>query len=172
MSEKNISFEEFSFLFPGEFRLFALSASYAACKAPGRVYNPLLIYGTDLELKNDLKQCVLGYLEAELKLEVILLTAGEFCIEYFAALLKGVPDKYRDRFRNADALIVEDLQELGLFCPGLQDRFGNLLQAFFLDFKQVVLFSVKPLDQIKGLSNPDLVSQFEWGLEVELERAA
>jgi chromosomal replication initiation ATPase DnaA len=92
-------------------------------------------------------------------------------MEYLVTLQKGYPDKYREKFSQADAIIIDNLQELGLFRQCLQDRFSNLLKAYFADYKQVVLFSRQPLDQIKGLANPNLISQFEWGLEVEMEEA-
>jgi chromosomal replication initiation ATPase DnaA len=64
-------------------------------------------------------------------------------------------------------LIVDDIQLLGKQCPQQQSRFQNMLQSLCADFKQIVMFGEVPVDQIKGLSNPELISQFEWGLEME-----
>jgi chromosomal replication initiator protein len=149
---------------------FAAAAAKAVAESPAKIYNPLFIHGAVGLGKTHLMHAI-GHQIAKNKKggkppKVVYVTSEQFTNEFITAIQHGEIIKFRKRFRQADLLLIDDIQ----FFAGKersQEEFFHTFNALFDGNKQIILTSDYPPSNIKNLEQR-LVSRFEWGLAAEL----
>jgi chromosomal replication initiator protein len=147
---------------------FAHAACLGVARSPARAYNPLFIYGGTGLGKTHLMQAIGNSLLSRQKDATICYLSCEIFInEYIDALQNSSLTAFRKKYRQADLLLIDDIQ----FLAGkerMQEEFFHTFNALFDQHKQIVLTCDRPASEIPGLEHR-LVSRFEWGLVTELE---
>jgi len=147
--------------------------AHAACQAVATKscvgYNPLFIHGSSGLGKTHLMHAI-GHeiLRRRPDTRVIYLTCERFTNEFIEAIRKGDIEKFRRRYRSSDVLLIDDVQ----FLAGKersQEEFFHTFNTLLDGRNQVVLTSDRPACEIKSIE-PRLISRFECGLAVELQR--
>ena len=146
----------------------AHAASLAVAQAPARTYNPLFVYGGVGLGKTHLMQAIGQYVWAKKKNVKVLYVSSELFInEFIDAIQHSNLVKFRKRYRQADLLLIDDIQFLG-GKERSQEEFFHTFNTLFDGHKQIVLSSDRPASEIANLEHR-LVSRFEWGLTAELQ---
>jgi len=147
---------------------FAHAAALAVAEAPGEAYNPLFLHGPPGLGKTHLLGAIAGYLrENHPELTVHYTTAERFTSEFVAALRAEGPERFKQRYRALDALLIDDVQVLE-GKPRTEEEFVHTFNALFAAGKQIVLSSDRPPGSLSRLEER-LRDRFEWGLTVEME---
>ena len=157
----------------GENSKVAYSAAEMISKAPGQKFNPLFITGAVGIGKTHLMQAI-GHavLKNFPKLKVKYAKTEEFTNQLVDSCRKGSDSfdemkKFRDRYRNVDVLLLDDIQ----FAEGkkrTEEEIFNTFDALFHAGKQIVFASDRPVETFE--KTPDrLKSRYEWGLSVEIK---
>ena len=156
------SFENFVV---GEGNRLAYEVAREVAENPGRVYNPLFIYGNVGLGKTHLLQAI-GNFCASKGMSVIYRSATDFSEEMVEAIKAGKIKEFRDRYRSVDLLLLDDVQ----FLSGkerTQVEFFNIFNHMFLSERQIVLASDRHPRELRDVSDR-LISRFEGGLVVEI----
>ncbi|HEV2047449.1 MAG TPA: chromosomal replication initiator protein DnaA [Chthoniobacterales bacterium] len=149
----------------------AHAASLAVAQSPARTYNPLFIYGGVGLGKTHLMQAIGQYVVVKKKgMKVMYLSSELFINEFIDAIQHNNLVKFRKRYRQADLLLIDDIQFLG-GKERSQEEFFHTFNTLFDGHKQIVLSSDRPASEIANLEHR-LVSRFEWGLTAELQPPA
>ncbi len=158
------TFDEFVI---GPSNSFAHAAALAVAQAPGRAYNPLFIYGQTGLGKTHLLQAVGHHVLESPGKSVAYISSETLLNEYVNALQNRSIVDFRNKYRNVDVMLVDDIH----FLAGkerLQEEFFHTFNALYDARKQIIMTSDRPASEISGLEQR-LVSRFEWGLVTELE---
>jgi chromosomal replication initiator protein len=146
----------------------AAAAAQAAAQAPGKVYNPLFIYGDTGLGKTHLMQSIAHELVRRTPtLRIAYVGTEQFTNEFIGAIQTGQMGDFRRRFREIDLLLVDDVQ----FLKGkesTQEEFFHTFNAIYEAGRQIVLNSDRPPREIPGLE-ARLVSRFEWGMVANVD---
>ena len=146
----------------------AHAASLAVAQSPARTYNPLFMYGGVGLGKTHLMQAIGQHVCAKKKnAKVMYLSSEGFINEFIDAIQHNTLVKFRKRYRQADLLLIDDIQFLG-GKERSQEEFFHTFNTLFDGHKQIVLSSDRPPSEIANLEHR-LVSRFEWGLTAELQ---
>ena len=146
----------------------AHAASLAVAKTPAKTYNPLFIYGGVGLGKTHLMQAIGQYVWSKKKNSKVMYLSSELFInEFIDAIQHNNLVKFRKRYRQADLLLIDDIQFLG-GKERSQEEFFHTFNTLFDGHKQIVLSSDRPASEIANLEHR-LVSRFEWGLTAELQ---
>ena len=147
---------------------FAHAACEAVAKRKGPGYNPLFIHGGSGLGKTHLMQAIgHQWLKGVPASRVVYLTCEKFTNEFIDAVRKGDLERFRKRYRNAEAMLLDDVQFLG-GKERSQEEFFHTFNTLLDGRCQVILTSDKPASEIKNLE-PRLISRFECGLTVEIQ---
>lgn len=145
----------------------AYAAATAVSKSPGKTYNPLFLYGGVGVGKTHLMQAI-GHklIERGLVKRVVYCMGEDFTNEIIEAIRNKTTKQFRDKYRKADALLIDDIQ----FIAGkekVQEEFFHTFNTIYREGGQVVLTSDKEPSEIKGLEDR-LRSRFEGGLAIDI----
>ncbi len=145
--------------------------AHAACQAvshnPGKVYNPLFIYGGVGLGKTHLLQAIGN--EVSKKTNKILYTTSEnFTNDYIQSVKSGRAKEFKDRYRNVDLLLIDDVQFMG-GKDGTQQEFFHTFNELQQGDKQIILTSDKTPKLIPALE-ARLASRFESGMVVDVSQ--
>jgi len=147
---------------------FAHAAALAVAQSPAKTYNPLFIYGGVGLGKTHLMQAIGQEIGSRGKgSKVLYISSERFTNEFIDAIQNSTLVKFRKRYRQADVLLIDDIQ----FLSGKersQEEFFHTFNTLFDGHKQIVLSSDRPPSEIANLESR-LVSRFEWGLTAELQ---
>lgn len=147
---------------------YAHAACLAVSNSPGKTYNPLFIYGGVGLGKTHLMQAIgQAALAKRRTAKVVYLTSETFTNEFIDAIQNSTLVKFRKRYRQADVLLIDDIQFLA-DKGRTQEEFFHTFNTLFDGHKQIVLSSDRPPNEIANLETR-LVSRFEWGLTAELQ---
>ena len=162
---RNYTFDSFII---GPSNNFAHAACMAVAQSPAKAYNPLFIYGGVGLGKTHLMQAIGNYIMLQKsKARICYLSCEAFTNDYIDAIQNRGLIGFRKKYRQADVLLIDDIQ----FLAGkerMQEEFFHTFNALFDQHKQIVLTCDRPACEIPGLEHR-LVSRFEWGLVTELE---
>jgi chromosomal replication initiator protein len=146
----------------------AHAASLAVAQYPAKTYNPLFVYGGVGLGKTHLMQAIGQFVLAKNKnIKVMYLSSELFINEFIDAIQHSNLVKFRKRYRQADLLLIDDIQFMG-GKERSQEEFFHTFNTLFDGHKQIVLSSDRPASEIANLEHR-LVSRFEWGLTAELQ---
>ncbi len=149
---------------------FAYAASLAVAEDPSNVYNPLFIYGSVGLGKTHLMNAIGNYIVQEDPMKNVLLTSSEsFTNELIDAIVKKKDtSELRNRMRNVDVLMVDDIQFLSK-TKSTQEEFFHTFNDLYSKGKQIIISSDRPPKDIPTIEER-LRSRFEWGLIVDIQK--
>ncbi len=150
---------------------FAQNVSLAVAESPGKMYNPLFIYGGPGLGKTHLMHSIGHYiLEHNPNMKVLYVTCEFFTNEVVESIRSGNTssiNEMRNKYRSVDVLMIDDVQFI-IGKEGTQMEFFNTFNALRDMGKQIILTSDKPPKDLKGLDER-LISRFEWGLVADIQ---
>ncbi|MGM0442029.1 MAG: chromosomal replication initiator protein DnaA [Elusimicrobiota bacterium] len=146
--------------------------TYAACKAvaenPGENYNPLFIYGGVGLGKTHLMQSIGNYVKQNFPdYMIVYISTGKFIEEVINAIEKGTINELRNRYKDVDLLLIDDIQFLEK-SESTQEEFFHIFNDMHDVKKQIVITSDKPPKKLTTLEER-LKSRFEWGLTTDVK---
>jgi chromosomal replication initiator protein len=158
----------FDYFVIGKSNELAAAAAHACAQAPGKVYNPLFIYGDTGLGKTHLMQAIAHEIVMRKpETRVTFIGTEQFTNELVAAIQNRTTADFRRRFRETDLLLVDDVH----FLKGkeaMQEEFFHTFNALYEGGRQIVLTSDRPPSEIPGLE-ARLVSRFQWGMVADIE---
>ncbi|MDB4384728.1 chromosomal replication initiator protein DnaA [Opitutaceae bacterium] len=146
----------------------AQAASLAVAQSPAQAYNPLFLYGDTGLGKTHLMHAI-GHaiLQQKPDARVAYLSTEKFTNEFIQGLQENALVKFRQRYRNVDVLLLDDVQFLG-GKERIQEEFFHTFNELFESGRQIVLSSDRRASEIAKLESR-LVSRFEWGLPADMQ---
>ncbi|MDQ6676628.1 MAG: chromosomal replication initiator protein DnaA [Acidobacteriota bacterium] len=146
---------------------FAHAAARSVATNPSRSYNPLFIYGGVGMGKTHLMHAIGRALVCESKLRVVYTSSERFTIEVVSGIRQDRMAQFRQRYRSADVLLIDDIQMLGNK-ERTQDEFFHTFNELHDNQKQIVISCDSVPKEIPGLVER-LRSRFEWGLMADIQ---
>ncbi len=147
---------------------YSCAAARAVADKPGKTYNPLFLHGQAGLGKTHLLQAIgQEVLRQKPRKSVRYVTSESFTNEYIDALRNGRISAFRQRYRDVDVLLVDDVHFLG-GKQSTQEEFFHTFNDLHNHHKQIVLASDRPPSEIANLEQR-LVSRFEWGLATRIQ---
>ncbi|MGD2017990.1 MAG: chromosomal replication initiator protein DnaA [Planctomycetota bacterium] len=147
---------------------FGHAAALGAAEQPGKSYNPLFLHGRVGVGKTHLLQAFCySVLERFPDSRILYLSCETFVNHFIDALENGDMMTFRDKYRNIDVLVVDDIQLLANK-ERTQEEFFHTFNSLYNAGKQIVLSSDSPPKDIPTLQDR-LVSRFKWGMVTEIE---
>ena len=163
--EKEYSFETFVV---GSGNSLAHAAAWAVANNPAKSYNPLFLHGGSGLGKTHLIYAICGRIRQNHPDYKLLYVKGEeFANELILAIRNGTTAEFKEKYRQADLLAVDDIQ----FIAGkesTQEEFFHTFNSLYECGKQIILTSDRPPKEIKTLEDR-LRTRFEWGLLVDVQ---
>lgn len=166
----NLNFENFVV---GDTNRLAKVAAMAVAEAPGRIHNPLFIYGKSGLGKTHLMHAIGNFITANSNRKVLYCTCDEFMTEYTnianpdnAKNTVEYAASFKNKYRNVDVLIIDDIQYL-VGAEKTQQEFFNTFNYLHQSNKQIIISSDRSPDDLKILEER-LRSRFMWGLPVDI----
>ena len=151
----------------GESNRFAHAAAIAVAESPAENYNPLFIYGGVGLGKTHLLHAIGNRIkENDPAKKVLYLTSESFTNEFIDSIKSGQNTTFRDKLRNIDVLMVDDIQFIG-GKEGTQEEFFHTFNHLYHNDKQIVLSSDRPPKDIRTLEER-LRTRFEAGLMCDI----
>ena len=161
----DFTFENF---IKGPSNQFAYAAAQAVASNPSGAYNPLFIYGQSGLGKTHLLTAIATEIKKNHpEFNIVYVDCETFTNELITAIQAGRTDEFRQTYRPADVLLVDDIQ----FIAGkesTQEEFFHTFNTLHGAGKQIVLASDRPAKEIKSLEER-LRTRFEWGLTADIQ---
>jgi chromosomal replication initiator protein len=152
----------------GSSNRFAHAAAVAVAEAPGKAYNPLLIYGDSGLGKTHLLHAIGHYVRSLFSgARVRYVSSEEFTNEFINAIRDDKQDRFKRRYRDVDVLLIDDIQ----FLEGkiqTQEEFFHTFNTLHNANKQIVISSDRAPKRLEALEDR-LRNRFEWGLITDVQ---
>ncbi len=157
----------------GNSNKFAHAAALSVAEKPGKIYNPLFLYGNSGVGKTHLMHAIGNYIQQTSDKKVLYVTSEQFVDEFVKTNRKdengtnfSYVEFFKDKYRNIDVLIIDDIQYLG-GAQQSQQEFFHTFNNLFNDSKQIIVSSDRSPDDLKQLEDR-LRTRFSWGLRVNI----
>ncbi len=145
----------------------ANAAAVAVSENPGEVYNPLFIYGGSGLGKTHLLQAIAHHIiDTQKDKKVIYITSESFTNELVQSIRNSKSDEFRQKYRSADVLLIDDIQFI-IGKDRTQEEFFHTFNTLYESKKQIIISSDKPPKEMNTLEER-LRSRFEMGLIVDI----
>ena len=156
----------------GNSNRFAFTAARAVAEKPGKAYNPLFLYGKSGLGKTHLMHAIGNYIIQNTNKKVLYVSSEQFVNDYIAAVRNNEKntfdkmDSFKNKYRNIDVVIIDDIQFLGSATKG-QEEFFHTFNQLHDSNKQIIIASDRSVDDLKMLENR-LITRFNWGLTANI----
>lgn len=167
--KKEFTFDNFV---TGDTNKFAKTAAIAVAEAPGKIYNPLFMYGKSGVGKTHLMHAIGNYITEHSNLKVLYTTSDSFKDDY-TSIAGGTNDNsferaeyFKNKYRNVDVLLIDDIQFL-VGAEKTQQGFFHTFNELHDKNKQIIITSDRSPEDLKLLEER-LRSRFTWGLPVDI----
>ncbi|MBE6157700.1 MAG: chromosomal replication initiator protein DnaA [Firmicutes bacterium] len=151
----------------------AHAAALSVAENPGNMYNPLFIYGNSGLGKTHLMHAIGNYIKDNSNRRVLYVTSDQFVQDFIGITKKdddgtnfNYIDFFKNKYRNIDVLIIDDIQFLG-GATKTQQEFFHTFNNLYNDSKQIIISSDKSPTDLKLLEDR-LRTRFTWGLTVNI----
>ena len=167
--KKEFTFDNFV---TGDTNKFAKTAAIAVAEAPGKIYNPLFMYGKSGVGKTHLMHAIGNYITEHSNLKVLYTTSDSFKDDY-TSIAGGTNDNsferaeyFKNKYRDVDVLLIDDIQFL-VGAEKTQQGFFHTFNELHDKNKQIIITSDRSPEDLKLLEER-LRSRFTWGLPVDI----
>ncbi len=157
----------------GESNKFAHATALAVAENPGYMYNPLFIYGNSGLGKTHLMHAIGNYIHKNSSKTVLYVTSEKFVSDFIGINKKNKDGNnfdsveiFKNKYRNVDVLIIDDIQYLGN-ANQTQQEFFNTFNDLYGNNKQIIISSDRSPDDLKLLEDR-LRTRFNWGLTINI----
>ena len=164
----NYTFESF---IVGDSNKFAFKAARMVAEAPG-TYNPLFLYGESGVGKTHLMHAIGNYLIQNTDKKVLYIASDKFVDEYTRIFRYSEKnnfdriDTFKDKYRNVDVLMIDDIQFLST-APKGQEEFFHTFNELHNANKQIIIASDRAVDDLNSIENR-LLTRLNWGLTANI----
>ena len=167
--------EKYSFdnFIVGNSNKFAHAAALSVAENPGKMYNPLFLYGNSGLGKTHLMHAIGNYIVAHSNKKVLYVTSEQFRDDFIKMNRKddsgtnfNYVDFFKSKYRDIDVLIIDDIQFLG-GAEKSQEEFFHTFNNLYNDSKQIIISSDRSPNDLKLLEDR-LRTRFTWGLPVNI----
>ena len=167
---KKYTFENF---IVGNSNKFAQASALSVAENPGLLYNPLFLYGNSGLGKTHLMHAIGNYIVENSEKRVLYVTSEQFRQDFVKASRKDEDgtnfnyiDFFKDKYRNIDVLLIDDIQFLGGASKS-QEEFFHTFNNLYNDSKQIIISSDRSPEDLKILEER-LRTRFTWGLQANI----
>ena len=158
----------------GDSNRFAFSSCLSVAQNPGKLYNPLFLYGKSGLGKTHLMHAIGNYIVQNTNLRVLYITTDEFMNEFISITRDSgnkednfnYIDIFKEKYRDVDVLMIDDIQFLGS-ANATQQEFTNTFNSLYYKEKQIIICSDRSVDDLKMFADR-LRTRFNWGLKAIL----
>lgn len=158
----------------GKSNKFAATSAIAVAEHPGKMYNPLFIYGPSGLGKTHLMQAIGNYVVKNSAKRVLYITCDNFLNDFVEICRKNnntdnyeITQQFKSKYRDVDVLIIDDIHNI-VGATSAQQEFFNTFNDLYNNEKQIIISSDRSPDDIKRLEER-LKTRFNWGLTVSIE---
>ncbi len=166
----NLNFDNYVI---GESNRLAFISAMNVAQSPGTIRNPLFIYGKSGTGKTHLMNAIGNYITEHSKKRVLYTTSNDFREEYVCISKENkgkeaieYANNFKNKYRNVDVLIIDDIQFL-VDSPLTQQEFFHTFESLHQANKQIIISSDRSPDDLKKIEER-LRSRFKWGLPVDI----
>lgn len=152
---------------------FAATSALAVAEQPGKMYNPLFIYGSSGLGKTHLMHSIGNYIVKNSNKKVLYITCDNFVSDFVDICRKNSNSNnmdaiklFKNKYRDIDVLLIDDIHNL-VGATSAQQEFFNTFNELYNNEKQIIISSDRSPDDIKKLEER-LKTRFNWGLQVNI----
>ena len=157
----------------GNSNRFAHAAALAVAEDPGRIYNPLFIYGNSGLGKTHLMHAIGNYIVRNSNKKVLYITSEQFVNDFVSMNRKddsgtnfNYVEFFKQKYRNIDVLIIDDIQYLG-GATETQKEFFHTFNTLYEGNKQIIISSDSSPDDLKKLEDRKR-TRIGWGIALDI----
>ena len=157
----------------GNSNKFAATSALAVAEQPGKMYNPLFIYGSSGLGKTHLMHSIGNYILKNSNKRVLYISCDNFVSDFVEMCRKNngtnnmeAIKQFKNKYRDIDVLMIDDIHNL-VGATSAQQEFFNTFNELYNNDKQIIISSDRSPDDIKKLEER-LKTRFNWGLQVNI----